>query len=455
MKLDLEERLKRAPHALDGADWLDVRRRAAALERERVRPRRRLALALVAALVVALVSVPAFGIADRLLGLFTVESETQEPLPPPRAPVAPRPYVYGDELFGVEDGPRALRARLIAPLLGQSTHLVVPSPLGDAIVYHAWEPGETQDTSPGSSPGTPVLRIHEIRSGDDELLARGAQSFAWSSDGRLAYFRATRAPFVHSKAYLGHVVVRESPAAPPTRWTTKAGDYTVGGCAGRYLLISSRRCLLQECDGLPADGVYRAAIAGRMQWLGLSSVSAISPDGKYVFGRFDQVPGQDSPTPYVRVVNVETAEVVAELDLRRAADTSVPRRWLALGVGEASWVGDRIVATATTGRSGGLVVLTFRDGRLSVDKVMRVGRQRGKSTHVHNPVLLGSTGEQVAVRLVELPIGSDVGTTRFLTCELPTGSCTRGRALPARRWLALAHNPSRPMPNGGFLPDGD
>jgi hypothetical protein len=63
----LRDRLLATVPALDDADWLDVRRRARAIEAPRRRNRRLLAIAAVLAILTALVVNPALGIGERLL----------------------------------------------------------------------------------------------------------------------------------------------------------------------------------------------------------------------------------------------------------------------------------------------------------------------------------------------------------------------------------------------------
>ena len=190
---------------------------------------------------------------------------------------------------------------------------------------------------------------------------------------------------------------------------------------------------------------------GRARRLGLRDVSAISPDGRYVLGGFDPVPGQDSPSSLVRVVEVATGHVAARLDLRQAAGAGVLARWLAAGIGPGSWVGNRIVATTAAGNVGALVVMRFSRARLTVERVIRLDRAAplppGYGPFFSVPIFLEGTGRRVALAVSVPPRGGGSGFRSFLECDLSAARCVRGRPLPKGSWMGLVYDPSRPRPH--------
>lgn len=443
----LEERLERLRPDGGGGDWLDVHRRAEALAAGQRSGRRRSLLLLAAALAVALaVAIPAAGIGDRLLGLFSVARETSEdvpPVPPSGEGDADRPelpaYVHGDRLAGVPGRALRLARPLFAPLLGATgayaPQLAVPAPDGSSVVYHA-----TRGT-------TPLLRLVDVASGDDRLLARGGQSVAWGSDGTLAYWQADPPRYRPQRPFLGHVVVRRSPDARPVRWT-RAGEYTVFAWAGESLLVVAGDCVLEACPrDLPEGGLYALGGPGRSRPLGLATLTAVSPDGRYAVG--PQAAGHDNWSPVVRVVEVATGRTVARLNPRDAAETGATRALVEFGVGEGSWVGDRIVAVARNEGGAALVVFRFADGELELDGVLRLDDEEAlggaAGAYFSSPIFLDQAGDYVAVR-ANVSESVDEFLPVFLMCSLESETCARGRLLTEpRRWLALVHNPSRPL----------
>jgi hypothetical protein len=437
----------------EAGDWNDVRVRS---QRIVARRRRRtvLGVALAALVLTTLSVVPALGIGDRVLGLLAI-SETQDrdvPSPPaPRSesppaeerPVA-HPYVFGRELVGLRGGTQKLGAEVVAPLLGHTRSIAVPSPDGRYVVYHTWRRE------------TPSLRVHDVRTGRDVRLANGAQTFAWRRDGELAYWKALTPRYV-SDAYMGHVVVQRSLEEPAVRWTTKPAEYGVVGWAGDRLLVHLHVCPFPGCGDPVLEGIYALDGPGEMQRLPLSSVTAISPDGKYAVGGFMAQPG-DGGSSVVRVVEVATGRVVVHINRLRSADRSVPKAWFTGGVQEGSWARDQIVATLGAGEVSAVVFLHFDGRTLSVEKVLRLVEKTeidlGLGPFFSTPTFVNRAGRLVTVEVHTYTPDEADGISVFLTCDRITSECVQGKELPLTRWLALVQNPSRPVRNGGFLPKG-
>jgi hypothetical protein len=344
-------------------------------------------------------------------------------------------YVLGDELHRPGEPTLRLSERLFAPLLGQhGVPLAIGSPDRSSIAYHSWRES------------TPSLRVVDLRTGRDTLLARGAQSLAWGD--RIAYVLGTRATWRKQTSYLGNVVVATRAGAKPSVWTTKPAQYRVIAWAGRALLVAARGCNVPPCKGQPARGVYALSRPGQLRRTSLSDVSAVSPDGRFLVGR-PLTPGSDDPTPIVEVNDVGSGRTIAALDLAQAGRGRMPLSEGVPQLGQATWRGDKIIGVASHGAVSVLLVLRFDGRELHLDQALRLDREaRADSKYGFfflNPTLIGTGARRVVVQLEgELRDGGRLATT--LTCDLERRSCVRGRALPPRRWLAVVANPSRPLP---------
>lgn len=414
-------------------DWADVAARAAA-QRRGVRRRRRVALILAFALLLVGAGTT-LALGSRFFDWFgTQRSHEQAPTLPAGAP-----YVLGATLYRAHEEPQQLSHPLLAPLLGQDAILAVMSPGGRYLAYH----------SSGARSGTtvlPLLYVHDTATGRDRLLARGAQTVAWSGDGRIAYFRATRARYDgRNGAYVGHVVVRTL-STPEARWTTNAGGYEVLAWARGRLLVGVRRCFFSNCRRDPARGVYVLSEAGALRPLPLATVGALSPDGRYAFGRYDPVPGQDSPSALVRVVEIATGRPVATVDLGDVMRRAGLRGDLPGAIKAGAWRRSEIVVSFG-GRDSALAFLRLRGRRLEVESVARIPPQTLRTRYgVAFGVPLFTSGANVVV-----PIRGERRSGRYVVsvaaCSRVTHRCLLGRVLPVRRWFAVAVNPSRPLPS--------
>ena len=139
-------------------------------------------------------------------------------------------YVAGNRLFGIPGAHR--RAKLAASinglLIATLSPAAVPDPRDNHVVaYNSWRRR------------SPVIRVHEVASGKDRILDRGAYSIAWRREGALAYFKALKPDLdpENVRRYFGHVVVRSSEKEAPVRWTAEPGVYVVAAWAGDHLLV--------------------------------------------------------------------------------------------------------------------------------------------------------------------------------------------------------------------------
>jgi hypothetical protein len=309
----------------------------------------------------------------------------------------------------------------------------VSSPDGRFVVYHTWRRE------------TPSLRIVDLRDGSDRVLARGAQTLAWSARG-LAFVRGRSARY-DRRAYVGSVVVRRTPASRPVVWSDRLAEYSALAWAGRTLLVAVRACNFPPCKGAREPGVYAFDGPGRIRPLTVSGVSAVSPDGRVVVGPFLPVRGQDSPSSLVHVDDVRTGRAVATLDLVAAARGHVPSSWLRGGLGEADWRGDTIVGVSSFASVSTLVSLRFTHGRLRLEQVLRLDRAARAGAPYGaffvSPVF-GGRGTRVVVAHVEGELRNGYFSA-MITCDRIARRCVRGASIRPRRWIAIVRNASRPL----------
>ncbi len=410
--MNIEDRLRMLATDLQ-SDWDDVRSRADRLGRARVRRRR-----LILAFTTLALALAGTAIGARALDLFDV---TQSPrsVPLPSADVA---WVSGTTLHIPGQARQRLSRPVLAPLIGTERPLAVPSPNGRQLVYHSWENN------------TPLLVLRDIISSREQTLVRGAQTFAWSADGRQAWFQgehARRREGPGGDPYLGHVVVDGE------KWTTEPGPYEVLAWARDRLLVAIRRCLI--CRETREPGVYALDGPGPLVRIPLDSVTALSPDGRLAVGAHLPVASQDSPSSLVRLVDVQSARVLETVDLARFVRSSFPPM-----IERGAWRGREIVAPV---QSDTLVRMRVDNERLQVVSDTRLPRSTipvlfGVNIGVPSFVTNG-TDHLVFVVSGESANGYSVAV---VTCELATRRCVRGRLLPPRRWFAVVENPSRPRP---------
>jgi hypothetical protein len=449
---DLEDRL----HVLRGAtvsdDWPDVVARG---ERHR---RRTLVRRVLVGVAVAVLAVPAIAIATGYWDVFSLSATEEEvPLPEGENTLG---YVFGDQLHLPGRPPARLSAPLLAPFVYPETGLVVPSPDGRKVVYHAWEGGWPPRRRAWQ--GTPLLRLFDSESGRDVVLARGAHSIAWRSDGVLAYTRAlvpVWSPRRQGGGFFGHVVVRRSPRKAPVRWSTFASRWSSPVWAGRHLIAQAHVNKPFELGGFyVSDQLWAFSGPLRGRRLPLKSLVAVSPDGRFVLGRTSTL-GDRGGEDLLRLVEVATGRIVGTL-----------RRSGAPG----AWAGDTIImptgiapAPLEPGPRGikllpfsdhvEVVVLRYADGKLAFDREVKLTRDVIQATGLRAdefyfgfrpPAFVDKAGRQFTTELVieNIVRNRQIQPKRvYLTCDLVEIRCRRGHSLePLWRSAALVSNPSRP-----------
>jgi hypothetical protein len=408
--MNIDERLRALVSDVPG-DWQDVRSRAERLSRTRAR-RHRMVLAFAGlALLVA-----GSAIGARALDVFEV-TQTPREVPLRAADVA---WVAGTTLHVPGRAAQQLSLPVLAPLIGTEPPLAVSSPDGREIVYHAWRDN------------VPLLVLRDIVRGSERVLVRGAQTFAWSGDGRRAWFQGEHARYREGPPgdpYLGHVVV------DGRRWTKEPGPYEVLAWAGGRLLVAIRRCLI--CRETREPGVYALDGPGPLVRLPLESVAAVSPDGRLAVGVHLPVAAQDSPSSLVRLVDVQRGRVLQTVDLARAVRS---RRFPMIERG--AWRGREIIAPIA---GDTLVLMRIDNRRLRVVGDIRVPRSTIPvlfGVNVGVPSFIGEGTRRVAFVVSGDRINGY--SVAVLTCDRAARRCVRGRLLPPRRWFAVVENPSRP-----------
>jgi hypothetical protein len=105
---------------------------------------------------------------------------------------------------------------VIAPLTGALVPVAARSADGDFVVYSSWRQlarinpdARGQGLSVGEPVGLPRIRLFDLRTGKDQLLANGAASPAVSITGAIAYLAADDQVVRQNVDYVGRIVVAD------------------------------------------------------------------------------------------------------------------------------------------------------------------------------------------------------------------------------------------------------
>jgi hypothetical protein len=312
-------------------------------------------------------------------------------------------FVVGNRVHVAGARARTLRAVPHAPLVATLGPAAVQR--GNTIAYNAWRGGR------------PVIRVHNLESGDDAVVEEGAYSLAWRSDGALASFRGLTREVKDPRRFLGHVVVRASPKAPAKDWTPKPGRYVVAAWAGKRLLAYRLRSGWPDLVVVDRPGRLRVlARAG--------ALVALSPDGRRAL-----ISTYGASPPVVRVLDVADGAALARLTLRP------PIRWL---LESGSWTGDLVVATA----SGGVAIFRVRPRRIELAELLRLPPEAAPVAF-HEP---RSTDGRRITGWAELPSQPREAIPRamLIECDRVTLRCVRGAVASSSTPPRVVYNPSRP-----------
>jgi len=342
-------------------------------------------------------------------GPLTVRASATEPA---------GPYVRGKSLYDGKGSKDALGEEVSGALTGPLAPVAVASPDGKLLAYGSWrqlravdaqQSFSQQGIADGDAIGVPELRLHDD-AGHDELLARGAYSAAWRSDGAIALVEGVEPEFRAGASYLGRVVFRRSARAKSVMWVSEPAHYVVYGWAGDRLIVY-RIGLGEKLELLAVDA------PGKVRRLTEGSAVALSPDET-------QLAVLDQEGTNVRVLDVATGRERSWLDVTTA---SPALRWVAYS---GSWVGDHIVAPA----SAGLAVLHARPSSLELEQVLSLDRAQFPAG-VQQPRFVDDSGNEIEATADVPPSGSAGPISFFLHCDRTTRDCERGPAAPGKDWL--------------------
>lgn len=355
----------------------------------------------------------------------------------PRTP--PVPFVTDSAVVGLPGGRQVqLHAQASGGLTGWTSPVGVSSQDGRYIVYDAWTDETTLDPElsfsqqgvvQGQPLGRPSLHLLDTATGSDTLFQDGAYSFAWRTDGAVAYFKAQDPDFRANERYVGQVMVQSSLQAGPVPWTSDPDRYIVIAWAGQSLLA------YRVGEGGVLDLVSFSG-PGKEQLLSSSSVLvAVSPEGSRVL-----VSQGTGGVGTARLIQVDGGGEIASLDLAQAIDpaTGQPLRYLSYG---GSWVGNRVAAEG----GSGIVIFSVGSSELRVEKVLSFPSSQFPMP-IHEPQFTDQTGSRV-VGWAPVPGKGGLDPDRhyvYLNCELASRVCVQGPARGDRSFFHI-YNPSRPL----------
>ena len=326
-------------------------------------------------------------------------------------------------------GPLGGGDEVIAPLTGSLTPVAATGSDGSFVVYSSWRQlariqpdAKGQGLAVGRPVGVPSIRLFDVGSGKDELLAIGAASPAVSTSGAIAYLAGDSQTVRQNVDYVGRIVVADSRDAKPRVWTSMPARYLPYAWAGGKLLVHRG---VTDSEG--AD-LYAYSGPDEAQLLAPDAFAiAVSPDGTKVLAAVG--------IRTLEVIRVADAAVEDSLSLD-AAGASAPHAVMYGG----SWQGERIVANSDRG----LVVINLRGG-LHVETVFATP---AFPHGINEPVLVDETHVQgwADVGKAHTTPGGN-GEPSFdnalVDCDLATGSCAVDEPNPARKWTRWVTNPSR------------
>ncbi len=346
----------------------------------------------------------------------------------------PLPFAAGDTLQ-LENATVRLQKTALAAITGGNSASVVHDETERRFIYAAFEyyqdfdfekPWSYYGLGTGDAIGRPMLRLVDLDAGTDVEYVAGAESAAWSQDGRVAYLQGDPPEYVLGNYFQGRIMVRPTLTAPAVPWVSEPGRYTVLAWAQQRLLFSQRMTSVSG-DLLVADApeiVRRLATN--------ASFLALSPEGSKV-----AIIEAAAEKPTIKVVDIATGVVEASLGSREIeAAIEGPLQYLE---GNGSWVDDRIGLMT----QDGAVVLRYALGSLTVEKHVELP-QPMRLWGPHEPRLTedGST----LVAWAPLPGSGGEAKGRlymYAACDLSTGHCRRGPVSGEQTFYAVT-NPSRP-----------
>jgi hypothetical protein len=290
----------------------------------------------------------------------------------------------------------------------------------EAVVSRTRAGAEVAANAPAMSGDVvvPAVRLIDLVTGHDTLVAEGACQPVWSERGALAFVRGTSRTGTVGKEYPGTIAVR-SPDGSMSTWLDAAERRWPIGWAGSSLLFERVVGFTSELFVLEPSGKLRMLAAN-------ADVVAVSPDGSRVL--VTTIPPEPLMTGERATLRLIRLADGAELSTLRL-DPEVEN----LGAG-GSWRGDRVVASI--GFFGGGI--SHPDPRLFVINVagdhLAITNEFFFATRLIGPGPFATVAEPFIT-------GSDVGALwiyagfRYLQCDLTALRCSLGPDLGPRAQL--------------------
>lgn len=324
------------------------------------------------------------------------------------------PYAVAARVRGLpgQRGAERLAAPVNAALFGTLSPAVVFDGAGGALAYNAFERSE------------PVIRVRDVETDRERVLARRAYSVALGRDGRFAYFHAPSLDAEDLDTFVGHVVVATGSGDDRVRWTAEADRYVVAAWAGERLLVYRLRPPALP-DLLLFDGPKkeRRLAAG-------SALVAVSPDGTRAF-----VTEYGAAPPRVRVLDLANGSAGAELTVEPDGN------WTPVAlVGEAgSWVGDLVAASTDSG----VVVFRVESNRIAPEQQLLLDPELFP-TGVLEPQMDAEARRIVMVAEIAAAPRQAIAPAGILECDRFELECVVGTRAPSIPGPRVVYNPSRP-----------
>jgi hypothetical protein len=309
-----------------------------------------------------------------------------------------------DHTFVLGEATVVLEYQPLDGLGGSLVAWAAPSIDLSSVYYTMWEDRRDLDAlGEGEVGGIPVIRLHDVATGREEVWRRGAYAVTVSPSGVVAFVQDLDGAYRFSAPNPSAVVVSRD--GTDEAWSTETDvRYVTTGWAGETLLAYTVG---------QGESLQLFAFDGPEQKRLLSDgglVGAISPDGTEVV---IVEPGPDGGSRYV-VIGVEDGIVRASFD--PATDTVGP----IYGANGGDWVGDRIVLPAFRQPAqdvlSGVMVLDRWADQLALTKLVVVSTL----TYVPDQVRFTDSGAVWLRAMVTFPDGDKFFEFQ---CDLEPGAC--------------------------------
>lgn len=317
-------------------------------------------------------------------------------------------YALGRKVNGLPGSELKLSGPVYSPLAGSLSPAVVIGRGGDSLAYNSWRGDH------------PVLRIHDLNTASDAVVAEGAFSAALT-DEALAYFVGLRPSVDDVATHRGHVVVASKSGERGVRWSRQAAPYVVVAWAGEHLLVYRRRAATTDV----------LAFAGPRDMRVLASdayIVAVSPEGDRVFL-------SEANAAKVRVVDVATGRTRASLDVTQPdAISGRPLQYVSYS---GSWQGELVAAAV----SNGLAVFRVADDSVVLEQLIGLDPDTFPAG-VSEPLLTSDGGSIVASGEYIANPNAAVNRVALVECDRSDLRCEVGPSGPYAQPPRLAYNPS-------------